>query len=145
MEAPDEWTLVTKKPRRTPTGPKLKKPVTTHSYCTLDIPRERDELALEEAHLMEKTRSQTKREQFKAWSNHRSLLFRVDVARSHRDRLMRQISEHSIGRDTHWNICHELRKEILETMEEEPAEWRSIQPIQVFLQEILLGKPIFPK
>jgi hypothetical protein len=54
MEAPDEWTLVAKKPRRTPTGPESKKPVTTNSDCTLDIPREHDELALEEAHPTEK-------------------------------------------------------------------------------------------
>jgi hypothetical protein len=54
-------------------------------------------------------RAQTKREQFKTWQDHRSLLVRAHVARSHPDRLMRQISEHPIERDTHWNICHEFR------------------------------------
>jgi hypothetical protein len=50
MEAPDEWIFVTKKPRKPPTGPKWKKPVTAHSDCTLDVPREHDEPALEETH-----------------------------------------------------------------------------------------------
>jgi hypothetical protein len=43
METSNEWTLVTKKPRKDSTAPQWKKPVTAHSDCTLDTPREHAE------------------------------------------------------------------------------------------------------
>jgi hypothetical protein len=89
-------------------------------------------------------KAQARREYFQALPDHRSLLFRAQIARGHPHRLMRQISEAPIGRDTHNHICQELKEEILATMEEEPYEWRSIIPIQICLQDIPNGKPVFP-
>jgi hypothetical protein len=89
-------------------------------------------------------KAQARREYFQALPDHRSLLFRAQIAREHPHRLMRQISEAPMGRDTHNHICQELKEEILATMEEEPAEWRRIIPIQICLQNILDGKPVFP-
>jgi hypothetical protein len=90
-------------------------------------------------------RAQARREQFKALPDHRSLLFRAQVARGHPDRLTRRISEVPIGRFTLNHNRQDLKEGILATTEEEPAEWRSIIPIPFCLQDILLGKLIiFP-
>lgn len=89
-------------------------------------------------------KAQARREYFRALLDHRSLLFRDQIARGHPDRLTRRLLEAPIGRDTHNHLCQELKEEILATMEEEPAEWRSIIPIQICLQNILDGKPVFP-
>jgi hypothetical protein len=89
-------------------------------------------------------KAQARREYFRALPDHRSLLFRAQIARGHPDRLTRRLSEAPTGRDTHNNLCQDLKEEILATMEEEAAEWRSIIPIQICLQNILDGKPVFP-
>jgi hypothetical protein len=51
-------TVAARTPRKDSTAPQWKKPVTAHSDCTLDTPREHDEPALEEAHVAERSRPQ---------------------------------------------------------------------------------------
>ena len=93
-------------------------------------------------------RRQARREAFLAQPDHRSLLFRAHVARQHPDRLMRQISSvppNESHLSTRSSLRKEFRDEILATMDEEPAEWRSMVSIQFCLMDVLQGKPVFPK